>query len=136
MLHRNLGLEDPPAEGHEWKVVRSQLVRKLVHEKATEKETAVQAEELPESVWVARGWEAKVVQSCPSREDPTLGLLYAVPVRVDMLHEMEQQEKALQEKNKKCKGRAGRAGRGQLLEVPVNDRAATGSSPALQEGQR
>ena len=107
--------EAPLAGRYTWQTVRSNLLSRLVSQHITEQEHAVEAERLPLSVWLARGWERPAVESCPFEDHDKLGRLYAVPIRKDVFRELHRKaeekicelEKALREKkNQKRKSAA------------------------------
>ncbi|CAJ1345312.1 unnamed protein product, partial [Effrenium voratum] len=80
--------EAPIAGRYTWQTVRSNLLSRLVSQHITEQEHAVEAERLPLSVWLARGWERPAVESCPFEDHDKLGRLYAVPIRKDVFLEL------------------------------------------------
>ena len=65
-----------------WVTVRAQLVTTLTTKQVTSNESKVKTESLPLSVWLQRGWEARIVEACPCEKDEALGVdLYRVPVK-------------------------------------------------------
>ena len=82
--------EAPVSERYQWKTLRSVLITRMISKRICEQEQKVTSKALPLSVWVKQGWEETAVLACPSEEDPVLGLLYTVPVKVDTIREVHQ----------------------------------------------
>ena len=101
MLYRNMGpmqhqdwTEDSKANffrraaakelaGAKWETVRTLLTDCLTVQHLEERGAEVNAESLPLSVWITKGYEAEAVKQFPAEKCPKLGQLYAIPVRTD-----------------------------------------------------
>eukprot|EP00435_Cladocopium_sp_Y103_P005348 s4446_g1.t1 len=65
-----------------WKTIKAQLIALVTTRTITSQSSDVTTEELPLSVWQARGWDAETVQNCPREWSEALKIhLYKVPTK-------------------------------------------------------
>ena len=94
-----------------WKTVRAQLIAMKVTRHITEQSTDVTTEELPLTVWQARGWDAETVKNCPREWSETLKIhLYKVPTKKVVWKEVHQSvsERILRQEREAEKVRKGK----------------------------
>ena len=94
-----------------WKTVKAQLIAMVTTRHITTASTGVETEELPLSVWVTRGWEKEVIETCPREwSDSLKTYLYKVPIKKSLWREtherineriLRQEREATKSKNKK-----------------------------------
>eukprot|EP00438_Fugacium_kawagutii_P009684 Skav208640 [mRNA] locus=scaffold1081:116274:117278:+ [translate_table: standard] len=122
--------KDPSSGKLPWNTVRAALIKRLTQRKIDSFSAQVQVEELPLSVWVARGWSAETVQRFPTVSSAEHGCdLYQLPVKTLTWAETVQQiEEKILEKEKHAQGKR----KDKTLDIPVSADSSAGSDPKAE----